>query len=767
MIRGRSVWHPMGWDSFGLPAENAAIQKGVDPGEWTRQNIDHMRRQLDSMGFNFNYMEATSQPEFYRWTQWLFLQLLDKGLAYKSYSMVNWDPVDKTVLAKEQIDDQGRSWRSGALVEKRYMKQWFLKTAAFMDELFEAPGLDSTALGWKQLISIQRSWFKKANCHAFYFQSECNLTVPVVAFQPEVLLEPDCCLHVSGQHWLTQFPSIQIKNPFTGNLMKIKTNATLTNDFYGHIEIGRKIADNLSVRNQVLERCRVDTKLGGYQINSEFHDWLVSRQRYWGTPIPIIECDHCGIQPISEAQLPVQLPSVGESYHGQRPISADQPTSRLQELAPDHWLNASCPSCHRAAKRETDTFDTFVDSSWYYLRYAAWPNPERPFDRNKASRPVWLYLGGNEHASGHLFYARFIHHFLKAYGYLQRFDDRQPEPFERILFQGMVNGRTHLYNGQYISYEQAQQLIKSGRVNKRKITSKFEKMSKSKANGVDPVSLVQKYGMDATRYCVLGATSSQKTRNWQGEQSEFYSGMRTLRKLILSVEQFIYARQIAVEPAWAPVVRRFTIRKVTDPVAIQKQLVALSDARNRTIRDVTIAFEFDLKPGAASKRLQELLDFMRKNALNHPIGSGFIYQQCLADLLIMYSPILPHLCEEMWTGLMDHMEPEVLARYDRSKLCSQQEWPRTDSDYGKFVQFTWQPVDSKHSQRTQVSIDASLLELGRETEVEQFVCQTIEQSVEFNGFRIKKLTIYPRLHCDVVLVSIDQKSTSNEDDDDD
>ena len=637
-----------------------------------------------------------------------------------------------------------------------------------MHRLYEAPGLDENMLGWRQLIKIQRSWFGKPNCFAFYFKTECGFQVAVVARQPAILATDDCYLQVSSKHWLTKFGNMKIINAFTGRSLRFEINDQITNDFYAHVECGQET--NVDKSDKILQLCKKQPELGGYQINDKFHDWLVSRQRYWGTPIPTIECKDCGIQPVPDQCLPVQLPEIDQTQASQNKKEVDQNenslTSRLKELAPESWLHTNCPQCGQAAVRETDTFDTFVDSSWYFLRYASLPSSRLPFEIVPNSRPVWLYLGGSEHASGHLFYARFVYHFLRVHGFLPGTDERS-EPFQRILFQGMVNSRTFAHQGKYITQEEAKQLVQGGQVKKKHIVTRFEKMSKSKANGVDPLFLLDKYGMDATRYCVLGATSSQKTRNWQSEQSEFYSGMRTLRKLILTIEQFIYGRQIEMEKSRAPVVRRFTMRKVKEPETVDTILKAFQTVRNLTVRDVTIAFEFDLKPGAASKRLQEMLDFVRKQSLTQPVGLHPVYQRCLADLLVMFSPILPHLCEELWTGLRDHMNWDQLKDFDyrQEKLCCEQPWPQMDAYFEKCIQLSWLPENGKHMQRLQIPVDKQILVEDRRTLLEGIVRKTLEERDDLQTLKVQRLSIYPQLHCDVLLVSPDYVQENEFDED--
>lgn len=526
MLKKRTVIHPLGWDSFGLPAENAAIQNSLNPNTWTLKNIQIMKDQLNSLGLNFNYREATSDPNFYKWTQWLFLKLYENNLAYKSLSYVNWDPVDCTVLANEQIDEKGLSWRSGAKVEKRLMKQWFIKTSSLIDQLYKSEQTNLDSLGWSQLIRIQRSWFKKPNTYLFYLNIEGNLILPVVTEQPEMFFNNECEIEVSKDHWISSLNNFQINNPFLNKPISIRIEDDLNERSFAKLTSKQKVLDDNELRKKVLDICKEKTNLGGYFISDSFHDWLVSRQRYWGTPIPIVECRKCGLQPINELELPIELPQIDYDDQLNRPIKKlkkknKKVINKLTELAPKEWIFCKCPKCNGPARRETDTLDTFVDSSWYFLRYASEPKSFQPFNPENCKEPVWLYLGGSEHCKGHMFYSRFIYSFLKEKGYLE---SKHAEPFDKILFLGMVNGKSYQYKGKYLTEQKVDQLVEEQKIDKSKIKFKFEKMSKSKMNGVSPEHLVTKHGVDITRYCVLGYTSSQKALNWKGEKEEFNEG---------------------------------------------------------------------------------------------------------------------------------------------------------------------------------------------------------------------------------------------------
>uniref|UniRef100_T1GTD4 leucine--tRNA ligase n=1 Tax=Megaselia scalaris TaxID=36166 RepID=T1GTD4_MEGSC len=435
-MNGKNVFHPMGFDAFGLPAENAAIQRNVSPADWTNQNIAQMRTQLKQLGcsFDWNHEVSTCNADYYKWTQKLFLMLYKEGLAYQNEALVNWDPVDKTVLADEQVDANGCSWRSGAKVEKKLLKQWFIKTTKFAEKLLE--GLSDPSLrDWKDIINLQRHWIGECNGYSFqlHFQGK-PLSLRVWTESPEKLLDLNSFIVLKTTHPLkkalvfhdeVEFPEkcdVYLASPHykeSDRTLRASLNLPFqTNDLAESDEANRKVV--LKIADLIGN--------GGYKVSSKLQDWLVSRQRYWGTPIPIIHCDSCGAVPVEEKDLPVRLPPADESLN--RDIAS---------------LKCSCPKCgNENAKRETDTLDTFVDSSWYYLRYLDSQNPDKIYDEDIINKfmPVDLYIGGKEHAVLHLYYARFMNNFLYSKGL-----SPHPEPFQRLLVQGMVMGRSFRVKG--------------------------------------------------------------------------------------------------------------------------------------------------------------------------------------------------------------------------------------------------------------------------------------------------------------------------------
>uniref|UniRef100_A0A672L616 leucine--tRNA ligase n=1 Tax=Sinocyclocheilus grahami TaxID=75366 RepID=A0A672L616_SINGR len=504
-MRGHQVLNPMGWDAFGLPAENAAIERGLDPEDWTKSNIESMRKQLDSLGLCFNWDRevTTCLPDYYKWTQYLFIKLFEAGLAYQKEALVNWDPEDQTVLADEQVDESGRSWRSGAAVEQRLLKQWFIKTTNYAK-------------------------VRQPACYRFVLKSYLKTVCP-----------PNQYSIIYFTYSLTEVTAL---NVFTGREVPVVISSK--NEFDGHLDTVMGIPDSseeeaelaqslglswISVLkteqdgtqtlinsdeftgqsraeafNSVTQKAR-ERNAGGYLTSAKLRDWLISRQRYWGTPIPIVHCSACGPVPVPVEELPVMLPKVPSlSGKGASPL----------KMAQD-WLRCQCPRCKGPAERETDTMDTFVDSSWYYFRYTDPQNPLRPFERSRADHwmPVDVYIGGKEHAVMHLYYARFLSHFCRDQGMVSH-----REPFRKLLVQGLIKGQTFRVaeTGQYLTKEDIDfsgpEPIQRDSGSRLQVT--WEKMSKSKHNGLDPQEVLQQYGLDTMRLYLLYAAPPEQDILW-------------------------------------------------------------------------------------------------------------------------------------------------------------------------------------------------------------------------------------------------------------
>lgn len=605
-LKGYEVLQPMGWDAFGMPAENAAIANAVAPAAWTFSNIDNMRAQLKSLGLSIDWSRefATCTPEYYKWEQWLFVQLFKKGLVYKKLSTVNWDPVDNTVLANEQVVD-GRGWRSGALIEKREIPMYYFNITAYADELLN--DLDKLEGHWpQQVITMQRNWIGRSEgmeIHFPYILNDEEKTLDVFTTRPDTLMGVTyvsvAAEHPLAKHAAATNPALQsfieackkgsvaeadlakaekmgmdtgltVTHPLTGEQVPVwvanyvlmsygsgavmavpahderdfefankyqlpikqvidldenhkqgqQFDATTWQDWYGDKQNGVAInsgeLDGLNFK-QAFDNILTQLEpkgLGKKTINYRLRDWGVSRQRYWGCPIPVINCADCGTVPVPESQLPVVLPL---------DVVPDGRGNPLNNLA--SFTDVNCPCCGKPAKRETDTFDTFVESSWYYARFAS-PNYTDGMI-NKVAADKWLpvdqYVGGVEHAVLHLLYARFFHKLMRDEGLVQG-----DEPFANLLTQGMVLAGTYLRenaDGSKSYYfpeevdirynDKGQPIEATLKADGQPVKiGKIEKMSKSKNNGVDPQATIDQYGADTVRLYTMFTAPVDQTLEW-------------------------------------------------------------------------------------------------------------------------------------------------------------------------------------------------------------------------------------------------------------
>ena len=600
--KGYDVMQPMGWDAFGLPAENAAIANAVAPAKWTFQNIDNMRKQLKALGLSIDWSRefATCTPEYYRWEQWLFLQLYKKGLVYKKLATVNWDPVDNTVLANEQVVD-GRGWRSGAIVEKRDIPMYYFKITEYADELLD--DLKTLEGHWpKQVLSMQHNWIGKSRGMEldFAYHIDGNDDVlRVFTTRPDTVMGVSY-LAVAAEHPLAQYAAKQNEaiaqfcaeckqgsvaeadlakaekvgmetglfatHPITGENVPVwvanyvlmsygsgavmgvpahderdfefanKYNLPITQvidfkdkqgqydsrewqEWYGDKDTGycinSGILDGLSSADATakVEEIVSAKNLGKATIQYRLRDWGVSRQRYWGCPIPMVNCEYCGTVPVDEADLPVVLPT------DVIPDGRGNPLKNMPE-----FINCTCPKCGQPAERETDTFDTFVESSWYAQRFASPHDDTQMIDRAAADKwlPVDQYVGGVEHAVLHLLYARFFHKVMRDEGLVSG-----DEPFANLLAQGMVLAGTYYRENadgskSYYFPHEIDLVMNGNEVSgatlkadgKPVIIGKIEKMSKSKNNGVDPQEIIEQYGADTVRLYTLFTAPADQTLEW-------------------------------------------------------------------------------------------------------------------------------------------------------------------------------------------------------------------------------------------------------------
>jgi leucyl-tRNA synthetase len=748
---GRNVLQPMGWDAFGLPAENAAIQNRVPPAQWTYANIDYMRDQLRQLGFGYDWSReiATCDPDYYRWEQWFFTRLFDKGIVYKKTAMVNWDPVDQTVLANEQVID-GRGWRSGALVERREIPQWFLKITDYAEQLLaDLDQLD----GWpEQVRTMQRNWIGRSEGIEMQFGIAGRAdTLPIYTTRPDTVMgvtfvavapeHPLAAEAAAGnpalQHFIDECRNtrvaeadmatlekkgvdtgLQALHPVTGEPVPIWT-ANFVLMEYGHGAVMAVPAhdqrDYEFAQQNAIPICQVvypaddaqqadlaqaafvekgilrdsgefsgltseqafdaiadwleQAGKGSRQVNYRLRDWGVSRQRYWGCPIPIINCPACGAVPVPEADLPVVLPT---------DITVDAGGSPLKKLA--SFLETRCPTCGGQAERETDTFDTFFESSWYFARYACADRQDSMLDeRARYWLPVDQYVGGIEHAVLHLLYARFFNKLLRDEGLLAN-----DEPFTCLLTQGMV--------------------LKDG-----------SKMSKSKGNTVDPQSLIDRYGADTVRLFTMQAAPPEQSLEWSDSAVE--GAYRFLKRLWKRVRE-----QVSAGPAPA-----------LQPAALTEGQQALRRILHTTLARVTDDMgrrhTFNNVVAANMELLNEL------NRYTDTSGQGrAVVQEALELVVLMLSPVVPHICHALW---------HALGHADAVVDCA---WPAVDADALRQDSVTLiVQVNGKLRGKVSVAADAQRDVIEAAVLSEENVCRHIGDQV------VKKVIVVPGKLVNVVV----------------
>ncbi|NXN06440.1 SYLM protein, partial [Indicator maculatus] len=726
-MRGMQVINPMGWDAFGLPAENAAVEHGLHPASWTQSNIQHMREQFDALGLSFTWEReiTTCLPEYYKWTQYLFLKLFEAGIVYQKEALVNWDPVDQTVLANEQVDDNGCSWRSGAKVEQKYLKQWFIKTTAYAKAMSDAL---SDLPEWYGIKEMQANWI--GDCTGCYLDfllkvngEEVGEKLAAYTYTPEAIYGASH-VYISQTHRLLHGNS-DLKEVFQRDLIPgkdsltsvtavnllteqeipvvISANTSFENYLDTKIAIPSTSAEDAAVAKdlgisftEVIEtlpdglekvinsaeitgmtreeafkavtQLAKNKSLGGDLTSDKLRDWLISRQRYWGTPIPVIHCQTCGTVPVPYEDLPVVLPNV---------ITFTGKGASPLETAPE-WVNCSCPRCKAAARREVDTMDTFVDSAWYYLRYTDPHNMDRPFSSDLADYwlPVDLYIGGKEHAVMHLFYARFFSHFchhLKMTKHNQvLFPSILREPFHKLLVQGLIKNRTFRLptTGQCVKREEVDLTgtepvhLKTG----EKLQVSWEKMSKSKHNGIDPQEFVKECGIDTLRLYVLFAAPPEQDILWDTKTDAMPGVQRWQARIWTLVTKLIEAR---------------TSGTVPNPELLKKkekdEARKIWEQKNLVISEVTEYFTKDHLFNAAISRLMSLTNVLHQ-APQPLVFHSREFEDSLASLCIMVAPMAPHIASEMWKGLA-HMQNKLCPHYQWDADVLHQSWPKVDLKY--------------------------------------------------------------------------------------
>ncbi|KKJ98811.1 leucine--tRNA ligase [Stutzerimonas stutzeri] len=717
-MQGKNVLQPMGWDAFGMPAENAAMKNQVAPAKWTYENIAYMKAQLKSLGLAVDWTRevTTCKPDYYRWEQWLFTRLYEKGVIYRKNGTVNWDPVDQTVLANEQVID-GRGWRSGALIEKREIPMYYFKITAYADELLES--LDELD-GWpEQVKTMQRNWIGKSRGMEISFPYDVASigsegVMKVFTTRPDTLMgatyvavaaeHPLATLAAQNNPELQAFideckrggvaeadiatqekkglaTSLRVQHPLTGELLPVwVANYVLMNygegavmavpahderdfefankydlpikpvvrtsagdqtpapwqDAYGeHGElINSGIFDGLDFDGafDAIEVALQKKGLGQARTQFRLRDWGISRQRYWGCPIPIIHCDSCGDVAVPEDQLPVVLPE------DVVPDGAGSPLARMPE-----FYECSCPKCGAPAKRETDTMDTFVESSWYFARYAS-PNYDKGMVDPAAANhwlPVDQYIGGIEHAILHLLYARFFHKLMRDEGLVS-----SNEPFKNLLTQGMVVADTYyrtLENGGKDWFNPADVIVErdaKAKIIGAKLASDglpveiggTEKMSKSKNNGVDPQAMIDAYGADTCRLFMMFASPPDMSLEWSD------SGVEGASRFLRRVWRLAHAHVSA------------GVAGTLDTASLSDEQKAVRRAIHLAIKQASVDVGQHHKFNTAIAQVMTLMNVLEKAATASEQDRALL-QEGLETVALLLAPITPHISHELWQRL--------------------------------------------------------------------------------------------------------------------
>jgi len=772
-MTGHEVLHPMGWDAFGMPAENAAMEKNVHPGGWTRDNIANMKAQLKRLGFAIDWTRelATCEPEYYGHEQALFLKLYAAGLVYRKESAVNWDPVDMTVLANEQVID-GKGWRSGAPVERRKLSQWFLKITDFADELLT--GLETLDKWPDKVRLMQENWIGKSQGLKCTFRFPGGTDgIDVFTTRPDTMFGASFVAiaadHPVAQKLAANAPDLQsfieecrkggttaadietaekrgfntgltVEHPLDASwhlpvyvanfvLMDYGTGAVFGCPAHDqrdldfackyHLAVTRVVADgDLTdsafdgdvaftgpgtivnshwMNGMTIDQAKADViaraqaeSWGTGQTQYRLRDWGVSRQRYWGTPIPIIHCQTCGAVPVPDDQLPVKLPE---------DVSFDIPGNPLDRHPT--FSKVDCPQCHQPARRETDTLDTFVDSSWYFIRFASQPH-DKPFDRAVAEKwlPVDQYIGGVEHAILHLLYARFWTRALSHIGLIN-----VKEPFASLFTQGMVTHQTYQdAKGTWLSPDQVRRegdiwtIIESGAP---AVAGRIEKMSKSKKNVVDPDDIVDQYGADAVRWFMLSDSPPERDLEWS---------------------------EAGIEGCWRFVQRLW---RLTSQVS---RAEGSDKALDRKTHQVIAGVGVDIEALAFNKAVAKIYDLANAIEKAAPSASR---DTAIRTIVLLSSPMVPHLAEEAWT---------VLGAQLGGGLIADAAWPVVDPTLLQEDEVTI-AIQVRGKLRDTLTVAKGLPQA--EIEALALASQKVQHAID--GADIKKIIVVPDRLVNIVL----------------
>lgn len=696
-MKGYNVLHPIGWDALGMPAENAAIKHGIHPKKWTLDNIDYMRSQLKKLGFSYCWSREVNSclPEYYKWNQWIFLKMFEKGLAYRRMSWVNWCPQCRTVLANEQVIS-GRCWRCDSLVTQKKMEQWFLKITAYAEELLS--GHEKLSKWPEHVLQMQKNWIGKSvgalvnfevpalkkSIEVFTTRIDTIYGATFLVLSPEHPLATELIANLPDkekvQEWIARTiaesrlkreakeeekvgydTGMKAINPFTGELIPVwlanyvlmdyGTGAIMAVPAHDQRDYEFAVKYNLPIRTVIVpESPEVKPEEGkafesqGILVNSgpfnglhskeamdkmaayaeekgfgrksvtyRLRDWGISRQRYWGTPIPIIYCEKCGVQPVPYDQLPVEIP-----YEAEFTGEEGSPLEKVPQ-----FVNTTCPKCGGPARRETDTMDTFVDSSWYFFRYCSPHEDRQPFDPKKAKywMPVDLYIGGVEHAILHLIYSRFFTKYLRDLGFTD-----VDEPFPHYLAQGMV-------------------------------TKDGAAMSKSRGNVVDPDEMIKTYGADALRVFILFASPPEKEFAWSEE------GLEGCFRFILRIWN-LFEENADLFSNQA----EFSQDKF-DEQSYNRLLKKLHQTIKKVTEDIEVRFHLN----TAISALMELVNTIKKekDVLRQSQKGRELLRQTLENLVLLLSPFAPHVAEELWE------------RTGHKTLVAESAWPEYEPELAR------------------------------------------------------------------------------------